>query len=362
MARACRLVLRDGRTLAWREFGALREEGFPVVFLHGNLNSREFSASWAATDAHAKAAEAHVLALDRPGYGASSAHAGRGYRDFAGDVRELVEHLGLRRFALVGFSSGGPHALACAAADHGGRVACLGLVSSDGPYDAMGGAFRRSMFGLEDGEAMTMDTALTRARANSAAMRASYEGMRDAAKRQIALRDIDTATAQGLEGAASDTVLEAAPWGFPVGGAGFSVPTHLWHGATPGCPRRRLLGSHLFFADLMPRAALAMSGAACPSVPVTPTGWPAKGVILAYPLAWFAPRARPPTRVPGTDDDSVPLAAGRHLADALGLRDGETAHFIRGENHTLIRRRWQVILETVVRAARADAHVADARL
>ena len=67
-------------------------------------------------------------------------------------------------------------------------------------------------------------------------------------------------------------------------------------------------------------------------------------------------------RVPGTDDDSVPLAAGRHLADALGLRDGETAHFIRGENHTLIRRRWQVILETVVRAARADAHVADARL
>jgi hypothetical protein len=33
-----KLVLRDGRQLAWREYGA--ESGYPVVFTHGNLNSR----------------------------------------------------------------------------------------------------------------------------------------------------------------------------------------------------------------------------------------------------------------------------------------------------------------------------------
>ena len=33
------LALRDGRQLCWREYGAV-SGGFPVVFSHGNLNSK----------------------------------------------------------------------------------------------------------------------------------------------------------------------------------------------------------------------------------------------------------------------------------------------------------------------------------
>jgi hypothetical protein len=38
---AVTMLLRDGRKLAWRTYGrALDRGGFPVVFMHGNLNSR----------------------------------------------------------------------------------------------------------------------------------------------------------------------------------------------------------------------------------------------------------------------------------------------------------------------------------
>ena len=108
------LRLRDGRSLAWRMYGA--ENGFPIVFFHGNLNSRLFEPAWDATQAATEAAGARVIAVDRPGYGLS---------DYVGDdsvlataartTKAVINALGVSSFGVVGLSAGGPFAAACLA-------------------------------------------------------------------------------------------------------------------------------------------------------------------------------------------------------------------------------------------------------
>eukprot|EP00961_Rhodomonas_salina_P111997 1507474-Rhodomonas_salina.1 len=61
------MVLKDERKLAWREYGC--PQGYPVIFMHGNLNSRLFEPSWTASHADAVDASVKVIAVDRPGYG-----------------------------------------------------------------------------------------------------------------------------------------------------------------------------------------------------------------------------------------------------------------------------------------------------
>ena len=54
------LTLRCGRRLAWREYG--NPSGFPILFMHGNLNSRLFEPAWAKTQSETSAAGARVIA------------------------------------------------------------------------------------------------------------------------------------------------------------------------------------------------------------------------------------------------------------------------------------------------------------
>ncbi|MEO6511299.1 MAG: alpha/beta hydrolase [Nocardioides sp.] len=74
---------------------------------------------------------------DRPGYGGSSPLLGRTVGSAAADTEAVADALGIERFALMGHSGGGPHALACAAllAD---RVSGTVSISGPAPYDAEG--------------------------------------------------------------------------------------------------------------------------------------------------------------------------------------------------------------------------------
>lgn len=56
-----------------------------------------------------------LVTYARPGYGESSPDRGRDVASAAGDVRQIMDELGIDRFATMGYSGGGPHALACAA-------------------------------------------------------------------------------------------------------------------------------------------------------------------------------------------------------------------------------------------------------
>ena len=51
----------------------------------------------------------------RPGYGESDPQPGRSVADAAADTATIMDALGVESFAAVGWSGGGPHALACAA-------------------------------------------------------------------------------------------------------------------------------------------------------------------------------------------------------------------------------------------------------
>ena len=57
-----------------------------------------------------------LITVDRPGYGRSSGQPERRFADWPADVSELMESLGVESFSIVAHSSGGPYALACAAA------------------------------------------------------------------------------------------------------------------------------------------------------------------------------------------------------------------------------------------------------
>jgi pimeloyl-ACP methyl ester carboxylesterase len=104
------IELRDGRTLTYNEVGD--PSGFPVVHCHGTPSSRaelnHFDASFAA-------AGVRVVVPDRPGMGESTPCPGRDLAGWAADVTELVDALGIERFAVTGLSGGGPFAATCCA-------------------------------------------------------------------------------------------------------------------------------------------------------------------------------------------------------------------------------------------------------
>jgi len=115
--------LSDGRTLAYTVAGD--EDGTPVVAHHGTPGSRLFASLLA--DAAAEAG-VRVVVPDRPGYGRSSPPPDEwSWRDWRSDVAALLDAESVDRCAVIGFSGGGPFALAAGADE---RVDRVGLVSA----------------------------------------------------------------------------------------------------------------------------------------------------------------------------------------------------------------------------------------
>lgn len=77
------------------------------------------------------------VSYDRPGYGGSNPRPGRNVASAAEDVTAIADALGIERFAVMGHSGGGPHALACAALLPD-RVQAAVSVSGLAPMDAAG--------------------------------------------------------------------------------------------------------------------------------------------------------------------------------------------------------------------------------
>ena len=101
--------LRDGRRLAYDDVGDPR--GAPLLYFHGGGDSR---LTRHPDDAIAEQLGIRLIAVDRPGCGRSDFRRCRSLAEWAADVDEVADALELGRFAVLGWSAGGPHALACA--------------------------------------------------------------------------------------------------------------------------------------------------------------------------------------------------------------------------------------------------------
>jgi pimeloyl-ACP methyl ester carboxylesterase len=122
--------LADGRELAWIEYGSTA--GAPVVAFHGSPGTRWFFAPLAQIAAQKRV---RLIAPDRPGYGHSTYHPDRTYETWSRDVADLADHLRLNRFGVLGHSSGGPNAAACARFLSDRLVGCA-IVSGPAPPEA----------------------------------------------------------------------------------------------------------------------------------------------------------------------------------------------------------------------------------
>ena len=98
--------LPDGRTLGYSEYGSPTGN---TLFYFGSSRLEACLLARAAANAGVR-----VIGTDRPGMGLSQFQPGRRLLDWPADVVALADHLGIARFAVVGVSAGGPHALACA--------------------------------------------------------------------------------------------------------------------------------------------------------------------------------------------------------------------------------------------------------
>jgi pimeloyl-ACP methyl ester carboxylesterase len=129
------IELGDGRTLhVYDTVGGDAGDRLAVFWHHGTPN---IGAPPEPLFAAAEELGIRWVSYDRPGYGGSTPDPGRTLASAAACVCAVADLLGIDRFALMGHSGGGSHALACGALLED-RV--LGVVSAAGlaPYGAEG--------------------------------------------------------------------------------------------------------------------------------------------------------------------------------------------------------------------------------
>ncbi len=112
--------------------------GIPTLFFHGWPGSR-----LQGRYAHEAAAEhgVRIIAVDRPGYGATSPRPGDTLTDWADTVGAVADALGLSSFHVLGLSGGGPSAYACAHRMPE-RVPGVFLLCPAPPFSEVGGTHR----------------------------------------------------------------------------------------------------------------------------------------------------------------------------------------------------------------------------
>lgn len=233
----------DGRRLAVETTGA--PDGLPVFLMHGTPGSR---AGIKPRNIVLYRQGIQLICYDRPGYGLSDRQQGRSVVDAARDVEAIADELAIDRFAVVGRSGGGPHALAVAAMlpDRVTRAAILvSLAPADAPgldwYQGMSESNTSEYRGADADHVELMSSLMSRAdgvRRDPESLLAFLEREVTAADRRViddvAMRSQLTASyaeavRYGADGWIDDALAFRCEWGFDL--ASIVVPVRLWHGA-----------------------------------------------------------------------------------------------------------------------------------
>ena len=236
-------VETDGRVLDAIVSGP--DTGLPLVFHHGtpmsNVQFQPFVD--AATERGLR-----TITYSRPGYGGSTRHEGRNIADAAWDTRAVLDAVGGQRCVTLGWSGGGPHALACAALLPD-RVAACATLAGVGPFDVedldflagMGDANVEEFGYVRDGddEAMIRFMQAYAQETHDTTPEGVIESLRsllppvdmDALRDELGWFFVENdreAFREGIWGWFDDDVAFVRPWGFEL--SSIEVPVTVWQG------------------------------------------------------------------------------------------------------------------------------------
>ena len=233
------IKLNNGRLLGFAEYGDFN--GKPLLYFHGCPSSR-LEGNLPATDETATRLHIHIIAPDRPGIGLSDfkPYTINSWPDI---VTEFADKLGINRFAVLGSSSGGKYAAACAW-KISERLSVAGIFSGNCPYDLPGAKATLSkedkqMYTLADKTPWLLRLMLWKnardVRKNPFIILSLFnESEFDKATvarpdvKQMFEKMVVEAFRQGVRGVAHDLMLEPRPWGFSL--PEIAIPVHVWHG------------------------------------------------------------------------------------------------------------------------------------
>lgn len=218
--------------------------GHPVFFLHGTPGSR---VGPLPRGLRLYELGVRLITFDRPGYGRSDRLMSRVVADVVPDVCTIADELGIDRFAVLGRSGGGPHALACAAMLPQ-RVTRAGVLVTLAPWAAQGldwfagmadSNVREYTTAATDPEVLTarLMQAADEIRANPAShvatlspemTEADRRVVSDAGIRALLAENYAEALRGSADGWIDDAIAFRSPWGFDL--TDIQVPVLLWHG------------------------------------------------------------------------------------------------------------------------------------
>ncbi|WP_030439081.1 alpha/beta fold hydrolase [Actinoplanes subtropicus] len=236
------LILPDGRVLEYLVEGPAT--AIPLVLHHGTPSG---TVRYAPVVDAVLAGGFRFVQASRPGYASSTPRPGRRVADVAADTAALMDALDAPAFVTVGWSGGGPHALACAALLPG-RCRAAATIAAVAPYDAKGLHWLSGMgeenvqeFGAAVAGAEQLDAFLIPAAAGMSEVKpadlveAFGDLISEVDRRTLAggLADylaasFRAAVREGIAGWRDDDLAFVADWGFRL--EEIRVPLSLWQG------------------------------------------------------------------------------------------------------------------------------------
>jgi pimeloyl-ACP methyl ester carboxylesterase len=196
-----------------------------------------------------------LITVDRPGIGLSDACPRRRLLDWPHDVRQLADELALDRFAVLGWSAGGPFALACAYLIPD-RLQAVGIMSGMSPLHWPGiGAAVTAAGGRVRGLAERMRRRGVATLPGKPAYAAQLQPIASdlSEVRPVNRQRLPDLIRRRQWERAVELAMLARPWGFRLGEIGATV--HLWHGS-----RDRITPLYMaeYLVRAIPRAALTV--------------------------------------------------------------------------------------------------------
>jgi pimeloyl-ACP methyl ester carboxylesterase len=238
-----RLPTPDGRSLDLYLAGP--PDGTPLVFHCGTPGSGvPFPPFVEALAEH----DLRYVSWSRPGYGSSTRQPGRDVVDVVVDTATVLDHLGADRCYVLGWSGGGPHAMACAARLPE-RVEAVATIGAVAPWPAEGLDWLAGM-GEENVEEFSASLegpdALIAFKERAWPIYSKVTGPEVADSLGDLIDDVDRASLtgefadwmaatmrealrEGYWGWFDEDMAFTRPWGFDLGS--IRVPVHIWQGA-----------------------------------------------------------------------------------------------------------------------------------